>query len=66
MFRCTIEALLPDVTSLAMLGGLAFMVRGNMCCGVIGDESPQPATMTPGEAGNTPRLTRTRRADVSS
>jgi TfoX/Sxy family transcriptional regulator of competence genes len=28
----------PDVGERKMFGGLAFMVRGNMCCGVIKDE----------------------------
>lgn len=27
----------PDVVEKRMFGGVAFMVRGNMCCGVIGD-----------------------------
>ena len=27
----------PDVIEKRMFGGVAFMVRGNMCCGVIGD-----------------------------
>jgi len=27
----------PDVVEERMFGGIAFMVRGNMCCGVIGD-----------------------------
>ena len=27
-----------DVTERKMFGGLAFMVSGNMCCGVLGDE----------------------------
>jgi TfoX/Sxy family transcriptional regulator of competence genes len=27
-----------DVTERKMFGGLAFMVRGHMCCGVIGDD----------------------------
>jgi TfoX/Sxy family transcriptional regulator of competence genes len=27
----------PDVIEKKMFGGVAFMVRGNMCCGVIGD-----------------------------
>ena len=26
-----------DVAEKRMFGGIAFMVRGNMCCGVIGD-----------------------------
>lgn len=26
-----------DVVEKRMFGGIAFMVRGNMCCGVIGD-----------------------------
>ena len=26
-----------DVVEKKMFGGIAFMVRGNMCCGVIGD-----------------------------
>lgn len=28
----------PNVTERKMFGGLAFMLGGNMCCGVIGDE----------------------------
>ena len=28
---------IPDVVGKRMFGGIAFMVRGNMCCGVIGD-----------------------------
>jgi TfoX/Sxy family transcriptional regulator of competence genes len=28
----------PDVTEKKMFGGVAFMVRGNMCCGVIDDK----------------------------
>ncbi len=27
-----------DVAERRMFGGLAFMVRGHMCCGVVGDE----------------------------
>ena len=27
----------PGVVEKRMFGGIAFMVRGNMCCGVIGD-----------------------------
>jgi TfoX/Sxy family transcriptional regulator of competence genes len=27
-----------DVVERKMFGGLAFMVRGHMCCGVVGDE----------------------------
>ncbi len=27
-----------DVVEKKMFGGLAFMVKGNMCCGVVGDE----------------------------
>jgi len=27
----------PGVVEKRMFGGVAFMVRGNMCCGVIGD-----------------------------
>ena len=26
-----------DVVELRMMGGLAFMLRGHMCCGVVGD-----------------------------
>jgi TfoX/Sxy family transcriptional regulator of competence genes len=26
-----------DVTEMKMFGGIAFMVSGNMCCGIIGD-----------------------------
>jgi len=28
---------ISDVVEKKMFGGIAFMVRGNMCCGVIGD-----------------------------
>jgi len=28
----------PDVTERKMFGGLAFMLGGNMCCGIVGDE----------------------------
>ncbi|MHB1013641.1 MAG: TfoX/Sxy family protein [Desulfobacteria bacterium] len=28
---------MPDVVEKRMFGGVAFMVRGNLCCGVIGD-----------------------------
>ena len=27
----------PDVDERRMFGGIAFMLRGNMCCGVVGD-----------------------------
>ena len=27
----------PDVMERKMFGGLAFILRGNMCCGVVGD-----------------------------
>ena len=27
----------PDIVEKRMFGGIAFMLRGNMCCGVIGD-----------------------------
>ena len=27
----------PDIVEKRMFGGVAFMLRGNMCCGVIGD-----------------------------
>lgn len=27
-----------DVVEKKMFGGIAFMVSGNMCCGVVGDE----------------------------
>ncbi len=27
-----------DVTERRMFGGMAFMVRGHMCCGIVGDE----------------------------
>jgi TfoX/Sxy family transcriptional regulator of competence genes len=30
-------AIRADVTERMMFGGLAFMLRGNMCCGVSGD-----------------------------
>ena len=28
----------PGVTERKMFGGLAFLLRGNMCCGVVGEE----------------------------
>ncbi|HZO61039.1 MAG TPA: TfoX/Sxy family protein [Solirubrobacterales bacterium] len=28
----------PDVTERRMFGGIAFLVAGNMCCGVLGDD----------------------------
>jgi len=28
----------PDVTERRMFGGIGFMVGGNMCCGVIGED----------------------------
>jgi TfoX/Sxy family transcriptional regulator of competence genes len=28
----------PDITEKKMFGGLAFLLRGNMCCGVTGNE----------------------------
>ena len=28
----------PGVAERKMFGGLAFLLRGNMCCGVVGDE----------------------------
>jgi hypothetical protein len=28
----------PNLSERKMFGGLAFMVAGNMCCGIIGDE----------------------------
>ncbi len=28
----------PGVTEREMFGGLAFLLRGNMCCGVVGEE----------------------------
>jgi len=28
----------PGVTEKRMFGGLAFLLNGNMCCGVVGDE----------------------------
>lgn len=27
----------PDIDERKMFGGLAFLLRGNMCCGVVGD-----------------------------
>jgi TfoX/Sxy family transcriptional regulator of competence genes len=33
----TALANIPGVVEKKMFGGTAFMVRGNMCCGVIGD-----------------------------
>jgi TfoX N-terminal domain len=36
-----VRAILSDefgVTEQRMFGGLAFMLRGNMCCGVLGDD----------------------------
>jgi TfoX/Sxy family transcriptional regulator of competence genes len=31
-------ALAAELAERKMFGGLAFMLRGNMCCGVVGDE----------------------------
>jgi hypothetical protein len=31
-------ALESDLTERRMFGGLAFMLRGNMCCGIVGEE----------------------------
>lgn len=31
-------ALEPDLAERKMFGGLAFMLRGNMCCGIVGDD----------------------------
>ncbi|MBW3669776.1 MAG: TfoX/Sxy family protein, partial [Actinobacteria bacterium] len=28
----------PDASERKMFGGLAFMLGGNMCCGIVGDE----------------------------
>ena len=28
----------PGLSERKMFGGLAFMVRGNMCCGIVGEE----------------------------
>ncbi len=28
----------PEVAERKMFGGLAFLLRGNMCCGVVGEE----------------------------
>lgn len=28
----------PEVAERRMFGGLAFLLRGNMCCGVVGEE----------------------------
>jgi hypothetical protein len=28
----------PEVTEKKMFGGLAFLLRGNMCCGITGDD----------------------------
>lgn len=28
----------PDISSKKMFGGIAFMLKGNMCCGVVGDD----------------------------
>jgi TfoX/Sxy family transcriptional regulator of competence genes len=28
----------PHITERKMFGGLAFMVEGHMCCGIVGDE----------------------------
>jgi TfoX/Sxy family transcriptional regulator of competence genes len=28
----------PDVTEMKMFGGLAFLVAGNMACGILGDD----------------------------
>jgi TfoX/Sxy family transcriptional regulator of competence genes len=50
----------PDVAERKMFGGLAFMVGGNMCCGVIGDElivrldPPQAEKLVASEPGARP------------
>jgi TfoX/Sxy family transcriptional regulator of competence genes len=31
-------ALEPDLAERKMFGGLAFLLRGNMCCGIVGDK----------------------------
>ena len=35
--RAAITALDGNVTERKMFGGLAFLLEGNMCCGVLGD-----------------------------
>ena len=50
----------PDVAEHKMFGGIAFMVGGNMCCGVIGEElivrldPPQGETLALSEPGARP------------
>jgi TfoX/Sxy family transcriptional regulator of competence genes len=50
----------PDVAERKMFGGLAFMVGGHMCCGVIGEElivrldPPQAEELRASEPGARP------------
>jgi TfoX/Sxy family transcriptional regulator of competence genes len=50
----------PDVTERKMFGGIAFMVGGNMCCGVIGEDlivrldPPEAETLLESERGARP------------
>jgi hypothetical protein len=37
---------LPGVTEKKMFGGLAFLVNGNMCCGVLGATPNSPNTVS--------------------
>jgi len=48
-----------DVDERRMFGGVAFMVNGNMCCGVVGEElvvrlGPEDAEAALGEPGTRP------------
>lgn len=40
----------PDLTKRKMFGGIGFMLGGNMCCGVLGDELVVRVSAEDGEA----------------
>ena len=40
----------PDLTERKMFGGIGFMLGGNMCCGVLGDELVVRLAAEDGEA----------------
>ena len=50
----------PDVVERKMFGGIAFLIAGNMCCGVLGEDlivrlDPEDAgTLTSSERGTRP------------
>jgi hypothetical protein len=45
----TALAVRPDVDERRMFGGIAFLIAGNMCCGVLGEDLI--VRLDPGEAG---------------